>query len=57
MLTNQRNSLPEKMSRIISLALLLYNNRQRERGKNGNERKKREGGRMNVGRESRKEAG
>ena len=42
MLTNQRNSLPEKMSRIISLALLLYNNRQRERGKNGNERKKKE---------------
>lgn len=39
---NQRNSLPEKKSRIISLALLLYNNRQRERGKNGNERKKKE---------------
>ena len=42
MLTNQRNSLPEKKSRIISLAFLFYTNRGRERGKKGNERKKKE---------------
>ena len=41
MLTNQRNSLPEKKSRIISLAFLFYTNRGRERGKysrSGNEK-------------------
>lgn len=42
MLTNQRNSLPEKKSRIISLAFLFYNNRGREREKKENERKKKE---------------
>ena len=42
MVTNQRNSLPEKRSRIISLAFLFYNNRGRERGKKENERKKKE---------------
>ena len=42
MLTNQRNSLPEKKSRIISLAFLFYNNRGRERGKKESERKRRE---------------
>ena len=44
MLTNQRNSLPEKKSRIISLAFLFlfYTNRGRERGEKGNEKKKKE---------------